>query len=275
MQENIQELINQIPELVATYGMKILLALVVFYVGKAVAGWIAKMLSKTMAFKGVDKTVATFVKNIAYYAMYTMVIIAALGQLGVQTASFVAIIGAAGLAVGFALQGSLANFAAGVLLILFRPFKAGDFVEAAGTSGIIKEISIFSTTLLSGDNKTIIVSNGAIMGSTITNYSTQSQRRIDLVIGVAYSSNLDTVKQELKSIVEADERVLKDKDVTIGVAELADSSVNFVVRPWVESGDYWPTKFALLETIKKRFDEVGIEIPFPQMDIHMDKATDC
>ncbi len=272
MQENIQNLINQIPELVATYGLKVLLALVVFYIGKSIAGWISKAIGKALSFRGIDSTVALFVKNLAYYAMYTMAVIAALGQLGVQTASFVAIIGAAGLAVGFALQGSLANFAAGVLLIMFRPFKAGDFVEAGGAAGVIKEISIFSTTMLTGDNKTIIISNGSIMGSNIINYSTQAERRIDLVIGVGYSADLDLVKKELTAIVQADERVLKEKDVTIGVAELADSSVNLVVRPWVKSGDYWPTHFALLENIKKRFDEVGIEIPFPQMSVHVDKV---
>lgn len=271
MQENIQELINQIPEIVTIYGLKILLALVVFLVGKSIAGWLAKMLSKGLSFRGVDSTVTTFVTNLAYYAMYTSVVVAALGQLGVQTASIVVIIGAAGLAIGFALQGSLANFAAGVLLILFRPLKVGDFVEAGGVAGVVKEISIFSTTMLTGDNKTIIVSNGSILNNNITNYSTQTERRIDLVIGVAYSSSLDQVKRELQSVVAADERVLKDKEVTIGVAALADSSVNFVVRPWVKSGDYWPTHFALLENIKKRFDEVGIEIPFPQMSVHLAK----
>lgn len=271
MEENIQNLVDQIPALVATYGLKVLMALIVFIIGKAIAGWVARVLGKTLSFRGIDSTVANFVKNLAYYAMYTMVVVAALGQLGVQTASFVAIIGAAGLAIGFALQGSLANFAAGVLLILFRPFKAGDYVEAGGTAGVIKEVSIFSTTMLTPDNKTIIVSNGNIMGNNIINYSTQSERRIDLVIGVAYSSNLDQVKQELLAVVQADERVLKDKDLTIGLAELGASSVDFVVRPWVNSGDYWPVKFALLENIKKRFDEVGIEIPFPQMDVHVAK----
>ncbi len=272
MEENIQKLIDQAPELIATYGLKILLAFVVFWVGKLIAKSIANLISKAMNAKGVDPTVSNFVKSICYYAMFTMVIIAALGQLGVQTASFVAIIGAAGLAVGFALQGSLANFAAGVLLIIFRPFKAGDFVEAAGSAGVVKAISIFTTTLTSGDNKTIIIANGSVLSSNITNYSTQPQRRIDLIIGVGYNANLDQVKQELLSVVQADERVLKDRDVTIGVAELADSSVNFVCRPWVNTSDYWPTHFALLENIKKRFDEVGIEIPFPQMDVHLDKA---
>lgn len=271
MEENIQELIDKAPELLMIYGMKVVMAAVVFVVGKVIAAWIAKALAKGMSMRGVEPTVASFVKNIVYYAMYAVVIIAALGQLGVQTASFVAVVAAAGLAIGLALQGSLANFAAGVLLILFRPFKSGDYVEAGGTAGIVREISIFSTTMLTPDNKTVIVSNGSIMGGTIVNYSTQDERRLDLVIGVSYSSNLDLVKQELTSIVQADERVLKDKDVTIAVAELANSSINFVCRPWVRTSDYWPVKFDLLEKIKKRFDEVGVEIPFPQMDVHLHK----
>lgn len=271
MEENFRAFVDTIPELAVVYGMKIFMAILVYVIGKLMAGWIASLISKAMALRGLDPTVGSFVKNIAYYAMFAVVVIAALGQLGVQTASFVAIIGAAGLAIGLALQGSLANFAAGVLLILFRPFKAGDYVEAGGTAGVIKEISIFSTTMLSPDNKTIIVSNGSIMGGNIVNYSTQEQRRLDLVIGVSYSANLDLVRQELMSLVQADERVLKDKEVTIGISELGNSSVNFVCRPWVNTADYWPTKFALLENIKKRFDAVGIEIPFPQMDVHLHK----
>lgn len=271
MQENIQEMVDAAPELVMIYGMKIVMAVVVFVVGKVIAAWVAKTLAKGMALKGIDSAVAAFVKNIAFCVMYAVVIIAALGQLGVQTAAFVAVVGAAGLAVGLALQGSLANFAAGVLLILFRPFKAGDYVEAGGTAGVIRDISIFQTTMLTPCNKTVIVPNGAIMGNNITNYSTQSERRLDLVIGVSYSSNLELVKQELMNVVQADERVLKDKDVTIGVAELANSSINLVCRPWVKTSDYWPLKFDLLENIKKRFDEVGIEIPFPQMDVHLQK----
>lgn len=273
MEENIREMINQAPGFIATYGLKILLAILVYYVGKMIARWLADVLGNTMGKRGVDSTVANFIKNLAYYGMFTVVVVAALGQVGVQTASFVAIIGAAGLAIGFALQGSLANFAAGVLLILFRPFKAGDYIEAGGTAGIVKDVSIFTTTLMSPDNVTIIVANGAIFSGNILNYSTASERRVDLVIGVSYNSKIDQVKQELQALVDADERVLKDKPVTIAVAELADSSVNFVVRPWVASGDYWAVKFDLTEQIKKRFDEVGIEIPFPQIDLHLNKVA--
>lgn len=271
MEENIQEMINQAPEFIAHYGMKIILALAVYFIGKAVVKWISTMLSKTMAARGVDATVTSFTKNIVYYALFTMVVVAALGQLGVQTASFVAILGAAGLAIGFALQGSLANFAAGVLLILFRPFKAGDYVEAGGAAGTVKEISIFTTTLMTPDNKKVIIANGEVFGNNITNYSSQETRRIDLEIGVSYSADIAQVKEVLMSVAQADERVLKDKDVTIGLKELADSSINFVVRPWVKTSDYWPTYFSLMENIKIKLDEAGIEIPFPQMDIHIQK----
>lgn len=272
MEENIQEMIAKAPEFIATYGIKIILAILVFYVGKAIARWLANFLGKTMSGRGVDLTVSNFIKNLAYYGMFTMVVVAALGQLGVQTASFVAIVGAAGLAIGFALQGSLANFAAGVLLMLFRPFKSGDYIQAGGTAGVVKDVSIFTTTLMSPDNVTIIVANGAIFSGNIHNFSTAAERRVDLVIGVSYSSDLDKVKSELKALTDADERILKDKDVTIAVSELADSSVNLVCRPWVASADYWGVKFDLTEKIKKRFDEVGIEIPFPQMDVHLDKV---
>ena len=208
----------------------------------------------------------------SHYILLMVVIIAALGQLGVQTASFVAIVGAAGLAVGLALQGSLSNFAAGVLIILFRPIKVGDFVEVAGVSGSVSDISIFATTLLTGDNKTVIIANADVTGGNITNFSTQPVRRVDLVVGVAYDANIQQVKDELKALAEADERILKDRDVTIGVVELADSSVNLVFRPWVNSADYWGVYFDLNERIKNRFDEVGIGIPYPTMDINVAKA---
>lgn len=254
-----------------SYGVKLVMAIVVYVIGKWLANIVASALEKGMSAKSVDPTVARFTRNIVYYALFAMVIVAALGQLGVQTASFVAIVGAAGLAVGFALQGSLANFAAGVLLILFRPFKAGDFVEAGGASGVVKEISIFSTILTTGDNKVVVIANNAVMGGNITNYSAMPTRRVDMVVGVGYSADLALVKQTLQELADADDRVLKDPAVTIAVSELADSSVNFVFRPWVNSSDYWGVFWAMNERIKIRFDELGIEIPFPQMDVHLDK----
>ncbi len=269
MNENMEQLISQAPEYMATYGIKILLAIVIFFVGKWLARTLANLLNKGMAARGVEATIARFTRNLVYYALLTIVIIVTLGQIGIQTASFVAIIGAAGLAVGLALQGSLANFAAGVLLIAFRPFKVGDFVEAGGTAGVVHEISIFSTILKTGDNKTVIISNAGVMGGNITNYSTEPQRRVDFVVGVGYSADLDKVRKELEAIAAEDSRVIADRGITIGVSELADSSVNFVFRIWVDTADYWAVYFDTNEKIKKRFDAAGIEIPFPQMDVHV------
>lgn len=264
---------QQVIDLLVVYGIKIALALAIYIVGKWLVGVISNAMQKAMSARDVDPTIGKFVGSIAYYLMFAFVIIAALGQLGVQTASVVAIMGAAGLAIGFALQGTLSNFAAGVMMILLRPVKVGDWVEVAGESGSVAEVAIFATTLLTGDNKTVIIANAAVMGSNIINYSTQQERRVDLVVGVGYSSNIQQVKDELQAIASAESRILHDKGVTIGVSELADSSVNLVFRSWVKSADYWGVFFDLNERIKTRFDEVGIEIPFPQMDIHSDKAA--
>jgi small conductance mechanosensitive channel len=197
------------------------------------------------------------------------VFIAAISQVGVQTTSLIAVVGAAGLAVGLALQGSLSNFASGVLIVLFRPYKVGDFVEAAGIAGSVEEVQILTTIMKTGDNKQIIVPNSQIMDSIITNYSANDRRRVDMVIGVSYDDDLDKVRKTLEELVAADDRILQDPACIIAVSELADSSVNFVLRPWVASGDYWGVKFELTEAIKKRFDEVGISFPYPQQDVHM------
>jgi len=200
------------------------------------------------------------------------VIIAAIGAVGVQTTSLIAIVGAAGLAVGLALQGSLSNFASGVLIVLFRPYKVGDFVEAAGIAGAVVEVQILTTILKTGDNKQVIVPNSQIMGSIITNYSANDTRRVDLVIGVSYDDDLDKTRKTLEELVAADDRILDDPAVTIAVSALADSSVNFVVRPWVKTADYWGVLFDLTEAIKKRFDEEGISFPYPQQDVHLYQA---
>lgn len=269
MQENLQGLIDKIPELTALYGMRIVLALVVFLVGKKLASSISHMIARALAYRGIDNAVSSFFRQLSYYGMLVVVVVATLGQLGVQTASFVAVIGAAGLAVGLALQGSLSNFAAGVLLILFRPFRSGNYIEAAGTAGVVKEISIFSTTLLTPDNRTITVPNSSILTGNIVNYSLQAERRIDLEIGVSYNADVDTVKRELLAVAQADERVLKDRPMEVGIVSFANSSVNFALRVWARNSEFGVVRFALLENIKKRFDEVGIEIPFPQMDINV------
>jgi small conductance mechanosensitive channel len=201
--------------------------------------------------------------------LLTFVVLAAINQIGVQTTSFIAIIGAAGLAIGLALQGSLANLAAGVLIILFRPYKVGDYIEGGGVAGTVEEVQIFTTILKTPDNKTIIVPNGQIMGGTITNFSAMAERRIDLVVGVGYDADLDKTRQVLTDLLSADQRILEEPATLIGVVELADSSVNLVVRPWVKTADYWSVYFDLNERIKKRFDVEGITIPFPQRDVHV------
>jgi small conductance mechanosensitive channel len=204
-----------------------------------------------------------------YIALLTFVIIAAIGQLGIQTASFIAVFGAAGLAIGLALQGSLANFAAGFLLVILRPFRVGDFIEAAGVSGTVDAIEIFNTTLKTPDNRLIIIPNAKLSGDNIINYSAMDTRRVDMTVGVGYDADLSVVKTVLNDIISKDERVLSDPEPQIAVAELADSSVNFVVRIWVKTDDYWGVKFDTTETIKVRFDAEGIGIPFPQCDVHL------
>lgn len=205
----------------------------------------------------------------ASWALIIFVVIAALGQLGIQTASFVAIVGAAGLAIGLALQGSLANFAAGVLILIFRPFKVGDFVEVAGVSGAVQNIQIFTTELHTPDNKKVIVPNGGVISGNITNYSANNTRRVDLVFGIGYSEDIDVAKTLLQTVLAAEPKVLQDPAPTIGVVELADSSVNLVCRPWVNTADYWDVYFNVTEAVKKALDAGGISIPFPQRDLHL------
>ncbi len=258
-------------ELVQSYGLPIVWAIIVFIVGRIVAGIITNVVTKMMNKSNIDETLVKFTRTLIYTTLMIFVILAALGKLGIETTSFAAILAAAGLAIGLSLQGTLGNFAAGFMLILFRPFKVGDFVEAGGVSGVIEEIQIFSTKMRSGDNKEITVPNGQVIGRTITNYSAKETRRVDLVIGVGYDDDLKKVRSVLEDILAKDERVLKDPEPTIGVSELADSSVNFVVRPWVKSGDYWPVLFETLETVKIRFDAEGISIPYPQQDLHIVK----
>ncbi len=258
-------------QLLIGYAVNFVLALVIFYIGKMVANGLSSLSSKAFQAKKMDLAVSSFLANIIYALVFAAAILMALGQLGVETTSFVAILGAAGLAVGLALKDSLSNFASGVLIIMFRPFKAGDFVEAGGVSGSISKIEIFSTTLKTPDNKVVIVPNAAITGGAITNYSREAQRRVDLVIGVGYDADLKQAKQVLIDQLEKHPLVLKDPGYTVAVSELADSSVNFVVRPWVKTPDYWTVYFELMEGIKIALDDANINIPYPQMDVHVHK----
>jgi len=262
---------NSNQELLLSYAVKFAIALVIIIVGKFIARLVSKAIGKLMAHRNVDPAVIAFISSIVYGIAFFVAIIAAISHLGVNTSSLVAIVGAAGLAIGLALQGSLSNFASGVLIILFKPFKSGDFVEVSGVAGVVEEILIFATKLRTGDNKTVIIPNGSITSGTITNYSTKPTRRIDLIIGVSYDANLAQTKQILAQVVAQNELVLKDQEVTIGVSELADCSVNLVVRPWVKTENYWPVYFSLLENIKTALDQAGIEIPYPQLSLHMNR----
>lgn len=262
-------LIVKLQELFAVYGIKVIAALAILILGRWVARAVQKLLERVMVRSNIDETLVRFACHLAYIALLAFFVLAALNQLGIQTTSFVAVLGAAGLAIGFALQGSLSNFAAGVLLIVFRPFKVGDFIEGGGVSGVVEEIQIFTTQLKSPDNKTIIIPNAKITGDNIVNYSAKDTRRVDLVIGVSYSDDLNKVKAVLESVLAADSRVLENPAPTIGVLELADNSVNLAVRPWTATANYWDVYFDLHKAIKERFDAEGISIPFPQRDLHV------
>jgi small conductance mechanosensitive channel len=267
-----EQVVVKLQEWVALYGLKVIAAIVILVVGRFAAKGIRGIIRRMLQKGHVDETLVSFVSSLCYVGIIAFVIIAALGQLGVQTASFVAILGAAGLAIGLALQGSLANFAAGVLMIIFKPFKVNDYIEGGGVEGVVEEISIFTTELKSLDNKKIIVPNAKMTSGNIVNYTAKDIRRVDLVAGVSYGDNLDKVRKVLEGVLAADERILKDPAPTIGVLALAESSVNFAVRPWVKTSDYWDVFFAIQENIKKQFDAEGIRIPFPQQDVHIHKV---
>ncbi len=260
-------------QLLLGYLIKFIVAIVIFVIGKFVAKLLSSAIKKILIHKNFDDTVISFIASLVYGLAVIVAFIAAISHLGFNTTSLVAIVGAAGLAIGLALQGSLSNFASGILLISLKPFKAGDFVEIAGTAGVVEEVHVFSTQLRTGDNKTVIIPNGGITNGTITNYSAKPTRRIDLVIGVGYSADLKLTKQILNDVVSSHALVLKEPAITIGVSELADSSVNFVVRPWVKTSDYWPVHFDLLEAIKIELDKAGIEIPFPQLSVHVNQEN--
>ncbi|MDP5040755.1 MAG: mechanosensitive ion channel [Paraglaciecola sp.] len=269
---NSEDISRLVDTYVIPWSINIVMALIIYIVGRIIVKILVNLFGKVLARSKYDNMLVDFVKAILNAVLMLFVIVASLDRLGVDTTSLVAILGAAGLAIGLSLQGSLQNFAAGVMLLVFRPFKAGDFVEAGGTAGVVKSISIFTTVMTTGDNKEIIVPNGSIYGGNIVNYSAKPTRRVDMVVGIGYDSDLRKAKEILKEMVAADERILKDPAPTVAVSELADSSVNFVVRPWVNSSDYWAVKFDFTEAVKLRFDEEGISIPYPQMDVHLHKT---
>ena len=261
--------VEKMIEALSLYGIKIIAAVVIIVVGLWISKIIKNCFLKTLHKKKVDPTLVGFLASMLHGGLVIFVVISAISKLGVQTTSFVAVIGAAGLAVGLALQGSLSNFAAGILLILFKPFKVGNFVKAGGEAGVIVEVGILTTEMKTPDNVQIIIPNSTIMGSAITNVSAHPTRRIDMTLGVGYDDDLNKAKQIMEDLLAADERVLKDPVAKIAVANLGDSSVEFVIRPWVNSADYWSVKFDFTKAVKEKFDAEGISIPYPQSDVHV------
>jgi small conductance mechanosensitive channel len=263
MDVNVEKLLTKMQEWIALYGLKAAAAVVILFVGWLAAKAIRTVIRRLMTKARIDGTLTSFISSLVYMIVMAFVIIAGLGQLGVQTASFVAVIGAAGLAVGLALQGSLSNFAAGVLMIIFKPFKAGDYIEGAGVAGTVEELGIFTTLLKSPDNKAIIVPNGKLAGDNIINYNANPTRRLDLIIRVSYGDDIDKVKHILAQIVAADDRIMKEPAVAIGVTSLGVTGIEFAVRLWVRTSDFGDVQFAVLESIKRTFDAEGIVIPVP------------
>ena len=264
-----EEILAQIKEILTIYGIRVIAALTIFIIGRWASKSVRNLLRRMMSRSKIDQTLISFVCNLSYVVLLAIVIIAALSKLGIETTSVIAILGAASLAIGLALRGSLSNFAAGVMMIIFRPFKVGDFIEGGGTSGTVEEIQIFSTQFKTVDNKTVIVPNAKIFGDKIVNYSTKGTRRVDMTFGIGYDDDIDKARLAILDIINGDERVLKDQAPVVAVSELADSSVNFTVRVWTKSSDYWGFYWDTTEAVKKRFDAESISIPYPHQDIHL------
>jgi small conductance mechanosensitive channel len=269
MRINLDELINPIRDLIFTFGLNILAAIVILIVGIWIAKLVRRMLGKSLHRKEIDKTLVTFLVNFLYFILLTAVVLAALSQLGIETTSFIAVIGAAGLAIGLALQGSLANFASGILLILFRPFRVDDFVSLADEEGFIEKIHIFTTQIKTFDNRTIVIPNATITSGKIINYTSKDIRRVDLSIGISYGDNIRKALDALTELCRSHPKVLGDPAPYVGVMEYGDSSINLTVRPWCKTGDYWDVFFKINEQMKAALDKNGITIPFPQRDVHL------
>jgi len=271
--ELLDKVVAKIAELGTEYGLSVLAAVVILVVGRIIAGICRRISRKVMTKAKAEMSLVGFVSSLVYYAVLVFAIIAAISKLGVQTTSFIAVLGAAGLAVGLALQGSLANFASGVLILIFRPFKVGDFINAAGSDGVVQEVGIFTTTLTSLDNKKIIIPNSAVTGGTITNVTANDTRRVDLTAGISYSADMNRARQVIEEMLANHPKVLKDPAPTVAVVALADSSVNLVVRPWCRTSDYWDVYFSVTQGVKEALDGADISIPFPQQDVHLFQAA--
>ena len=264
---------NQLSELLSSFGISLFIALSILIIGRQVVKILIKVISTALERSNTEDTVRIFVTNLLNTLLMIVVFIAAINQLGIQTTSIIAVLGAAGLAIGLALQGSLSNFAAGILIVIYRPYKVGDYIQADNHLGTVDDIQIFSTVLKTPDNKLVIVPNGSIMNGSIVNFSNQDKRRVDIIASCSYEDDIDKVKSVLADILSKDERILNEPKPRIAVSELADSSVNFIVRPWVKNSDYIDVYYSLLEEIKKRFDQEGIAIPYPQTDVHIHNHT--
>ena len=274
MNINIEQLVEQVRELAVSFGLNIIAALAILVIGIWIIKLIRRIVEKRLDKREIDPTLAKFLLNLIYFLLLTVVILAALSQLGIETTSFIAILGAAGLAVGLALQGSLANFASGVLLIIFRPFKVDDFVKLADEEGFVEKIQIFTTQIRSFDNRTIIIPNSIITGGKITNYSTKEIRRVDLSIGISYGDNIKHAIDSLMEILDNHPKVLKDPAPFVGVTGYGDSSIDLTLRPWSKTEDYWDVFFEVNHAIKEQFDSKGVSIPFPQRDVHLFEHKD-
>ncbi len=269
METEMSAVIEKLVAFGTEYGLKIVGAVIILIVGRIVAGFGRRIVRRLMEKAKTDPAVISFAASLTYILIITFAVLAALAKFGIQTASFVAVLGAAGFAVGFALQGSLSNFAAGVLILVFRPYRVGDVIDAAGVLGAVKDIQLFTTVLATPDNVRILVPNGKLYGDIIKNYTANDTRRVDLVFGIGYTSSIPKAFEVLSGLLKEDKRILADPEPTIAVAELADSSVNFVVRPWVKKEDYWNVRFDLTRKVKESFDANELEIPFPQQTVHM------
>lgn len=261
--------------LLLSYAVNIVAAIAIIIVGMIVARVVSNTINRVMLARGIDATVADFLSALVRYGIIAFTLIAALGRVGVQTASVIAVLGAAGLAIGLALQGSLSNLAAGVLLVTFRPFRAGEYVDLGGIAGTVLNVQIFSTTLRTVDGKIVVVPNGKIIAGNIINFSREPVRRNEFIIGVAYDSDIDKVKQILTDIINSDERVLKDREITVRLNELGPSAINFVVRAWSNSGDLQNVYWDVLERVKREFDAQGISFPYPQMDVNFKRVKEA
>ena len=266
------EILDLLQTMFVAWGLKVLGGLVVFIVGLMVAKSTRRGVEKLFDRLDLDVTLEKFLTSLSYYVVLSIAAVAAMGMMGIQMASFITVLGAAGLAIGLALQGTLSNVSAGVMLLLFRPFKVGDFIDAGGVAGSVESIGLFSTTLNTPDNVHIVVPNSGIYGGTIKNFSHNQTRRNDLVVGISYDDDISLAMDTIKSVMDADDRVLKDPEYLVAVSEMADSSVNIVVRPWCAAADYWALRFDLTRTFKERLEAAGCSIPYPQQDIYLHKV---